>query len=232
MVHRISLFDDYIAILPLETSSVSQGGILIPETARKKSQRGRVLFAGPGRPKPDGESRWPMPVNPGDIALYMQYAGHEIDSNGHTITVMKASELLGKIEEIDDPALNEIFRPEEEPEDEILDVPEGMEKPACPRCGLELVQEAFSYKYYDKEIQACGCEDCGLIRINEDGTTERIFGRCKSCQKVDVVRATPFALGCQFRVSGCTCQDSRFDQLTREQALPYIRAYDREEVSL
>ena len=71
---------------PAET--VTKGGIIIPDTAQEKPQRGTVVSAGPGKKDE------PMSVKPGDKVLYGKYAGTEIQIDGNEYLIMKESDIF------------------------------------------------------------------------------------------------------------------------------------------
>ena len=71
---------------PAET--VTKGGIIIPDTAQEKPQRGTVIAAGPGKKDE------PMAVKPGDKVLYGKYAGTDIQIDGDDLLIMRESDIL------------------------------------------------------------------------------------------------------------------------------------------
>jgi chaperonin GroES len=71
---------------PAET--VTKGGIIIPDTAQEKPQRGKVVAAGPGKKDE------PVTVKTGDTVLYGKYAGTEIQIEGQDYLIMRESDIL------------------------------------------------------------------------------------------------------------------------------------------
>jgi chaperonin GroES len=69
----------------------SAGGIIIPDTAKEKPQRGTVVAAGPGKKDE------PTTVKPGDIVLYGKYAGTEINVGGREYLIMRESDIMAII---------------------------------------------------------------------------------------------------------------------------------------
>jgi len=69
----------------------SAGGIIIPDTAKEKPQRGTVVAAGPGKKDE------PTTVKPGDIVLYGKYAGTEITVGGREYLIMRESDIMAII---------------------------------------------------------------------------------------------------------------------------------------
>ena len=68
---------DRIVVKPGEEEEVTKGGIVLPDTARKRPRGGEVLAVGPGKMLDNGQ-RAPMDVSVGDIVLYSEYGGTEI----------------------------------------------------------------------------------------------------------------------------------------------------------
>ena len=80
-------------IEPIEQEEVTAGGIVLPETAKEKPQKGTVLAVGPGDRDEDGK-RIPMDVQVGDTVLFAKYAGTEIKYNGKKLLIMRESDVL------------------------------------------------------------------------------------------------------------------------------------------
>ncbi|PYR36695.1 MAG: co-chaperone GroES [Acidobacteria bacterium] len=88
---------DRILIQRLDEGEQQVGGIIIPDTAREKPQQGKVIAAGIGKVKDDGE-RQPLDVKAGDLILFGKYAGQEIDLEGEDYLIVREDEVLGVIE--------------------------------------------------------------------------------------------------------------------------------------
>jgi chaperonin GroES len=82
-----------VVIEPLEQEEITAGGIVLPETAKEKPQKGTVLSVGPGDRDEDGE-RIPMDVKEGDTVLFAKYAGTEIKVDGKKLLILRESDLL------------------------------------------------------------------------------------------------------------------------------------------
>src|SRR5438270_3180051 len=93
---KIRPLEDRVVVEPLEEEEKTAGGILLPDTAREKPQRGRVLAVGPGKVSDDGK-RQPMSVAVGDEVLYGRYAGNEVEVGSKEIKIMRESDLLAKV---------------------------------------------------------------------------------------------------------------------------------------
>ena len=72
----------------------SAGGIIIPDTAKEKPQRGKVVAVGPGALKEDG-TRTPLDVKKGDSVLFNKYSGNEVKLGGDDYLIMHESDILG-----------------------------------------------------------------------------------------------------------------------------------------
>ena len=88
---------DRILIQRLDEGEQQVGGIIIPDTAWEKPQQGKVIAAGIGKVKDDGE-RQPLDVKAGDLILFGKYAGQEIDLEGEDYLIVREDEVLGVIE--------------------------------------------------------------------------------------------------------------------------------------
>jgi chaperonin GroES len=84
---------DRVIVKRLEEEKKSAGGILIPDTATEKPQKGEVLAVGPGRVMDDGKVR-PCDVKKGDIVLFGKYSGSEIRLDGEDLVVMKEDDIV------------------------------------------------------------------------------------------------------------------------------------------
>ncbi len=82
-----------VVIEPLESEEVTAGGIVLPETAKEKPQKGKVLSVGPGV-RDEAGKRIQMDVNVGDTVLFAKYAGTEIKVDGKKLLILRESDLL------------------------------------------------------------------------------------------------------------------------------------------
>ena len=89
---------DYLVVRRLEESDQNVGGIIIPDSAREKPQRGTVIAAGSGTFRDDG-SRVALDVKPGDSILFGKYASQEIKLDGEELLIMREKEVLGVIQD-------------------------------------------------------------------------------------------------------------------------------------
>ncbi|HEX9796681.1 MAG TPA: co-chaperone GroES [Anaerolineales bacterium] len=89
---------DRLIVKPLEQEETTPSGIVLPETAKEKPQRGEVLAAGPGARDDDGK-RIDMEVSVGDTVLFAKYAGTEIKIDGEKVLILRESDILALVEE-------------------------------------------------------------------------------------------------------------------------------------
>lgn len=94
---NVKPLDDRILIKQSEAEETTSGGIVLPDTAKEKPQRGKVMAAGPGKPLKDGKYA-KMGVKKGDEVYYGKYAGTEIELDDKTYVIVKESDILGVIE--------------------------------------------------------------------------------------------------------------------------------------
>ena len=80
--------NDRVVVKPAPADEKTTGGIIIPDTAKEKPQRGEVIAVGPGK---DGNN---MTVKKGDTVLYGKYAGQEINFKGEDYLIMREDDIL------------------------------------------------------------------------------------------------------------------------------------------
>jgi chaperonin GroES len=86
-----------VVVEPLEQEEMTAGGIVLPETAKEKPQKGKVLSTGPGDRDEDGK-RIPMDVSVGDTVLFAKYSGTEIKMDGKKLLILRESDLLAIVQ--------------------------------------------------------------------------------------------------------------------------------------
>ena len=85
---------DRLVIEPNEDEAqTSPGGIIIPDTAKEKPQKGTIVAAGPGRTTDEGKVI-ELPVKVGDVVIYSKYAGTEYAENGTDYLIVRESDIL------------------------------------------------------------------------------------------------------------------------------------------
>ncbi len=90
--------DDRVLIKPLDAAETTSGGIVLPDAAKEKPQRGTVVATGPGK-LVDAGKRVPLTLSEGDTVLFGKYAGTEIKIGGIEHQIMRESEVLAVIED-------------------------------------------------------------------------------------------------------------------------------------
>ena len=88
---KVSPLHDRVIVAPVPSEERTAGGIIIPDTAKEKPQRGRVVAAGPGKKDE------PTTVREGDQVLFGKYSGTEITVEGEDYLVMRESDILAVI---------------------------------------------------------------------------------------------------------------------------------------
>ncbi|MGD9363421.1 MAG: co-chaperone GroES [Desulfobacterales bacterium] len=94
---KIRPLNDRVLVIREEEEQKSAGGIIIPDTAKEKPQRGKVVAAGPGKMGDDGK-RVPLEVKEGDRILFAKYAGTDIKLDGVEHVFMKEDDILSIVE--------------------------------------------------------------------------------------------------------------------------------------
>lgn len=88
--------DERVVIRPVDAEETTAGGIVLPDTAKEKPQRGKVLAVGPGRLLDSGE-RVAISVVVGDEVLFSKYGGTDIEVDGQEVKILRESDILAKI---------------------------------------------------------------------------------------------------------------------------------------
>ncbi len=94
---KLKPLGDRLIVQAIEEEETTASGIVLPDTAKEKPQRGRVLAVGEGRFDEDGERRIPVDVDEGDEVLYSKYGGTEISVDGDDLLVLRESDVLAKV---------------------------------------------------------------------------------------------------------------------------------------
>jgi chaperonin GroES len=89
--------DDRVVVQQVEAEEKTAGGIVLPDTAKEKPNRGKVISVGPGKLMDSGE-RAKMTVAKGDDVLYAKYSGSEITVDGKEYVILHETDILAKLE--------------------------------------------------------------------------------------------------------------------------------------
>src|ERR1700754_2865603 len=87
---------DRLIVKAVEEEDMTASGIVLPDTAKEKPQKGKVLAGGPGRLDYDGQ-RIPLDVSEGDEVVYSKYGGTEIVVEGEDLLFLRESDVLSKV---------------------------------------------------------------------------------------------------------------------------------------
>ena len=93
MSMKLKPLGNRVVVEPSEQEEVTAGGIVLPETAKEKPQKGKVLSAGPGDRDENGKYI-PMDVKAGDMVLFAKYSGTEIKVDGKKLLILRETDLL------------------------------------------------------------------------------------------------------------------------------------------
>jgi len=94
---KVKPLGDRVLVRRLEEDEVVKGGIIIPDTAKEKPQRGEVIAVGPGARNDKGEII-PMNVKKGDKVLFGKYSGTEVKIGDEDYLIMREDDILGTVE--------------------------------------------------------------------------------------------------------------------------------------
>jgi chaperonin GroES len=95
---KLKPLGDRLIVKAIEEEETTASGIVLPDTAKEKPQRGEVIAAGDGRVNEDTGKRTPLDVQEGDTVLYSKYGGTEIKVEGEDLLVLRESDVLAKVE--------------------------------------------------------------------------------------------------------------------------------------
>ena len=88
---------DRVVVQAVESESKSEGGIIIPDTAKEKPSQGKVISVGPGARDNDGKLV-ALELKKGDVVLYGKYSGTEVKIDGKDMLIMRESDVMGVVE--------------------------------------------------------------------------------------------------------------------------------------
>ncbi|NOY44474.1 MAG: co-chaperone GroES [Deltaproteobacteria bacterium] len=94
---KLRPLQDRVIVKRLEEEEKTAGGIIIPDTAKEKPQRGEIIAVGPGKKNEEGKLQ-ALDVKPGDKVLFSKYAGTEIKVEGEELLIMREDDIMAVIE--------------------------------------------------------------------------------------------------------------------------------------
>ncbi len=90
---QIKPLADRVVVKSLEAEDKTASGIILPDTAKEKPQKGQVVAVGPGKVLEKGE-RQALEIKPGDVVIFAKYAGTEVKVDGEDVIILRESDLL------------------------------------------------------------------------------------------------------------------------------------------
>ena len=102
MAINLKPLGDRVVVEPVEQEEMTASGLVLPETAKEKPQKGVVMAAGPGARDEDGK-RIGLDVSVGETVLFAKYAGTEFKVDGKKLLILKESDLLAIVDTSEEP---------------------------------------------------------------------------------------------------------------------------------
>ena len=93
---NIRPLDDRVVVEPVEAEERTAGGIVLPDSATEKPQRGHIVALGPGRLLESGQ-RATLSVALGDEVIYGKYSGSDIEVDSRDVKILRESDILAKV---------------------------------------------------------------------------------------------------------------------------------------
>jgi len=93
---KLRPLDDRVVVQPVEAEERTAGGIVLPDSAKEKPQRGKVIAVGGGKLLDNGK-RGELSVQVGDEVIYGKYGGTDIEVNGEDVKILRESDILAKV---------------------------------------------------------------------------------------------------------------------------------------
>jgi chaperonin GroES len=93
---KIRPLDDRVVVEPVEAEERTAGGIVLPDSAKEKPQRGHVVAVGAGKLLENGQ-RASLSVSIGDEVIYGKYSGSDIEVDGHDVKILRETDILAKV---------------------------------------------------------------------------------------------------------------------------------------
>jgi len=97
MALKLRPLGDRVVVEPLEQEERTESGLFIPETAKEKPQRGKIIAIGDGRRDEEG-NRVPMDVKVGETVLFAKYGGTEVKLDSQKLLILKESDILAVVD--------------------------------------------------------------------------------------------------------------------------------------
>ncbi len=97
MAIKLKPLGDRVVVKQSEAETKTASGIVLPDTAKEKPTKGKVIAAGPGKLDDKGK-RMELGVKPGDTVYYGKYSGTDVEVNGEKFVILRESDILGVLE--------------------------------------------------------------------------------------------------------------------------------------
>lgn len=94
---KLKPLGDRVIVKPSEAEEQTKSGLVIPDTAKEKPQKGEVVAVGEGKLQEDG-TRQPIDVAVGDVVIYGKYSGQDVKVDGDEYMILKADEIYAVVE--------------------------------------------------------------------------------------------------------------------------------------
>jgi chaperonin GroES len=91
---KLKPLSDRVVVTPLAAEEKTAGGVILPDTAKEKPTKGKVVAAGPGKTLDDGK-RVALGVKTGDVVWYGKYSGTEVKVAGEEFKILREEDILG-----------------------------------------------------------------------------------------------------------------------------------------
>ena len=95
----IKPLEDRILVQTLDAEQTTASGLVIPDTAKEKPQKGTVIAAGEGKWDEDGEKRIALDVKAGDTVIYSKYGGTEVKVDGEDYLILRADDIYAVVQD-------------------------------------------------------------------------------------------------------------------------------------
>ena len=96
MALKLNPLNDRVVVTPLDAEERTAGGVILPDSAREKPNKGRVVSVGPGKLLDNG-SRGSLSVGVGDVVIYGKYSGTDIEVSGKDVKILRESDIMAKV---------------------------------------------------------------------------------------------------------------------------------------
>ena len=91
---KLKPLNDRVIVTPLTPEEKTAGGVILPDTAQEKPNKGKVVATGPGKTIDDGK-RVALGVKNGDVVYYGKYSGTEVKVEGEEFKILREEDILG-----------------------------------------------------------------------------------------------------------------------------------------